>query len=692
MSILKLSVREDSIYWLEWEAKNSSENLLTLPFIEELSSVLQKIESSPLKALVMLSKKERSFCAGADINEIQKISSPEEMKMTLEKIHSLFHRLEKWNGSKIVAIRGSCLGGGLELALCFDYRLTADSPVTKLALPETRLGLIPGAGANLRLPRLIGLGPALNMILSGKSLSSKQAKAVGLSDENVPSLVLEKRALELAREVVRGKRPSRSQNFYKNRKAFSFFMSVLFKNIFCFLAKRRVFKKTSGFYPAPLKALEVIRKTYNWHTLSQKKLQVETEAFCRLFQTPTAKNLMYAYSISQKAKKKAFIDPNEEEITKRTVISRVGVVGAGVMGRSIAFLLANKGFKTRLVDNNREKLCSALNYAEKLWDRQTKISPYELQAKRDNLSVSDGFSGFPTLDLVIEALPENLQLKQKLIGDISKHLNRQCLLASNTSSLNLEKLSQHSAHPENFLGFHFFNPAHEMPLVEIALKKEQKHIAQPLQKFVRKIAKFPLLVKDSPGFVVNRLLAVYLTEALWLFEEGNNIPLIDKTFKKFGLPLGPFQLMDKIGLDICTGSIYSLSQSGIHFPVPQWMAELVPILGLGEKSGEGFYMHNKKIVLNQKTKNLKRSFAGKVLSKQMIERGIFRMINEGKKLMKEDVLSSEEDLDLALILGMGFPPFLGGPMKYAESLGLPQVRKTLKEFSQRWGPRFEPCF
>lgn len=697
MNSLNFNIKEDSIGWLEWDQPDSSVNLLSLSFMEELSSILNQIEKTKLKALVVVSKKTHNFCLGADIKEIQKIKKEKEMREILDKVHDLFLRFEQLNFAKIVAIQGACLGGGLEWALCFDYRLSADSSHVQIGLPEVQLGLIPGFGGCLRLPQLLGLKQSLKIILTGKSLTAQQAHKIGLVDEKVPFLLLEKRALGLAREIIKGNKPTHPKKNYRDLKPYSFFIEKTLKTVFCLLAKKQTLKKTKGFYPAPLKALEVIQKTYG-SPISNKKWEREKKAFCEVYQTSVSKNLIQVFTIVDKAKK---IKAGKlVPLQKQKIIKRVGILGAGTMGRSIAYTFADKGFKVRLIDKNKQSLCEALNWTEKLWDQQKqrkKINSYELKQKMNNLSVSSNVWGFSTLDLIIEALPEDKKLKQEVIADISKKLNSKCLFGSNSSSLCISDLAKSSQHPEKFFGFHFFNPAYKMPLVEISLTNQQSEFPlRDVKQLLKKLGKIPLLVKDSPGFVVNRLLISYLTEALFLYEEGCEIENIDYCYKeKFGLPLGPFELMDKIGLDICVDVIYQLANSGLKFESPDWTSHLTKVLGQGEKSGKGFYTYdnNKKISLNEKTKGIERSKKKHLISTEIIiQRGVYRMINEGKKLLKDKIVELEEDIDLALILGIGFPPFLGGPMNYAKSIGFPKIKEQLEKFENQYGPRFKSFF
>ena len=517
--------------------------------------------------------------------------------------------------------------------------------------------------------------------------------------------------MALAREIVKGNKPAHPRNSYRDRHPYSFFVEQMFKPVICFLAKKKILKKTRGFYPAPLKALEVIKKNYSLFDFHrkrdfvfrkpwQKKLEIEKQAFMNLFQTPESQNLIRLWVIGDRAKKiktspkssdfegqkfrfernktkpagNNFLNMKNKEASPKE-IERVGIIGAGVMGSSIAYLFANRGFKVRLVDNKAQSLCSALKQAKTLMEKEKKrgrMDSYQFKQKMNNLSVSDNFWGFSTLDLVIEALPEDKKLKAKLIAQISKKMHSHSLFASNSSSLSISELARHSLYPKNFFGLHFFNPAHKMPLVEIGFTEEQRaRLLSPVQSLVRKIGKVPLFVEDSPGFVVNRLLARYLNEALLMFEQGCEIESIDSCYRKFGMPLGPFELMDKIGLDICMEVISCLIEAGIPFKTAEWTANLVEVLGKGEKSGAGFYIYGKKKgLLNKKTGNLKRvSVQASLSDKEILKRGIYGMVYEGKNLLENNIVQSEEDIDFALVLAIGFPAFLGGPMSYARRQG-----------------------
>ena len=668
MKHLHFSIKDQSIGWLEWNQTNSSVNLISSSFIKELSDVTKTIESSQIKALVLTSSKENNFCAGADIKEIQKIQDYKQIDSLLKTAHRVFSKFESLKLSKISAIEGACLGGGLEWALCFDYRLASQSNPTKLGFPEVQLGLIPGLGGCIRLPKLIGLKQALKLILTGKSITTKQAFSIGLVNEQVPSLVLKKRALELAQQIAKGKASAYPKNSCKDKQPYSYWLEFFLKPVICFISKKQILKKTKGFYPAPLKAIQLIKDTC-YTPLSKKVLNKEVSAFTELIQTKPAKNLIHLWTLVNKAKKITTAGKDYKPIQK------IAVIGAGVMGQSISYLLANKGFKIRLIDSQAEALSQALRQTRKLLEKQKdrgQITSYELENKLNNLSVNQNFWGFKTFDLIIEALPEELELKQKLIAEISKKASPECLFASNTSSLCISDLAKSSVQPSHFFGLHFFNPAHKMPLLEVCLTATQKESFPQVISFIKQIGKTPVFVKDSPGFVVNRILVGYLSECLNLFEEGYRIKHIDSILKnQFGMPLGPFELMDKIGLDVCLKTISHLKQKGISFKTPNWTKDLTTLLGQGEKSKKGFYIYeDKEKTLNPKTNTLKRKERTSLMEdKQLIQKVITRMSVEGNKLIQNKIVQREEEIDLAMVLGAGFPAFLGGPMQYTQKKG-----------------------
>ena len=660
MKRLKLEIK-NQIAILEWNQKNSPVNLICQSFIEELSLIIKELDPSKIKALVLFSGKEKGFSAGADIKEIQNCKVKQEIEAKIDQINELFLKFENLNLPKIVAIDGPCLGGGLEWSLCFDTILISDSELTWLSLPEVKLGLIPGFGGCFRLPKRIGLLEALKMICSGKSLDAKRAFHLGLADELVPQLLLKKRALELAQENSSSKKQRLKRPFF-------YWRDFFFNSLICFIFKLKVKEKTKGFYPAPLCAIQLISQGC-YRSLSHKLLRQQKKVFTELVLGSTAQNLISLFLQSRRAKKRLALlsKPLQKPIQK------IAVLGAGIMGGSLARLLADKGFEVRLIDSQSKALQVALKkHLENLQRQrqQKKINSYQEIYKKNLLSVSQNFWGLKRKDLIIECLPENLDLKKELISFVSKKIRPDCLFASNSSSLSVQELAQSCQRPDQFFGLHFFNPVNKMPLVEICYKESQKEKLSALPSFIQKIGKVPLIVKDSPCFAINRVLATYLLETLLLLEKGYDVEELDDLFKEKGFPLGPFETMDKVGLHTCVQVISNLKKKKIFLEIPQWIEDIVKILGFGEKDQKGFYLytqtlsHFNKKQINPKVEIIKKEeLSLKDKKEELFQNILNQMFETGKDLIQQKVVEDAESLDMAMVLGSGFPAFMGGPMK-----------------------------
>ena len=690
-SIFKIKTEEHCIWW-EWDDLNSSVNLLSLEALKEMEELVSSFKSEhSRKALILMSGKSSGFMAGVDIKALQKMKTTSEVALLLKRFQKVFESLRALPMEKIAVLHGPVMGGGLELALCFDYRLSSEK--TTLALPETRLGLIPGLGACVYLPRLIGLRKALQMILKGQSVSAKKALSFGLVDEVLPQVILKKRASEVALTAANGRVLKR---FNRYNRFFQTFKIYLLSPFVFYLAKKRLLKSTKGLYPAPLAALKVIKKAF-WSRSLEKSLSVERACFLELACSRESRELIRLFLLSRKVKKKT-------EFLSLKLIKKVAVWGAGTMGRDLAFMFSDKGFSSRLIDTNPEALSRSLAKAESLWARQLEKGEadiYEIKAKKRFLSFSLDTKGLSQQDILIEALPEDFQLKQQAIQTLasSESLREEMIFASNTSSLSLNKLSLSYPWPNRFLGMHFFNPAYKMPLVEIVKTKKLESVAlEKARALVQSIGKIPLIVKDSPGFLINRILAPYLCEALWLLKEGNSPLYVDKCFSNdFGFHFGPFRLMDEIGLDIVFQALFHLKKAGLSLNVP-CEAEKLPLqLGFGRKQGRGFYIHNRANVLKQSEAlplngKLKELFPGLSKNpaplKECVERGLFLLINESFKVLAENVVESGEDVDLGLVAGAGFPAVFGGPIAYAKCKGLSFIRQRLEFWQSRHGDRF----
>ena len=450
---------ENCTGWWEWNNPSSPLNLLSLRTLKELEGFIDKLEKTNLKALILTSGKPSHFSAGADIKELKNIKTPEEITNLLKRFHSLFNRLEKLDMTKIAAIHGTCLGGGLELALTFNYRIASNSKETSLGLPEVKLGLIPGLGGCVRLPKLLGLKNSLKMILKGQTLSPEKALAVGLIDEVLPLTILRKRAAELASQVEKGipfkKADTKSKplkSLFQMLEDYPPLSSLLF-----YIAKRKTLKETKNLYPAPLTALNVIKKTYNSRN-QQQALQTERNCFSHLACQKESKNLIRVFSLIIKVKKENRLLTESNK--------NIGVLGAGTMGSGIAYVLSDKGFPTRLMDVSETALSQAMIKIKNLFGKQLKrqkASCYEIERKRDLLTPALNYQGCSGLDMVIETVPEDLKIKKQAIQNISPFLNEKMIFVSNTSSLSLNEMASVYPWPHRFLGMHFFNPVYKIP-------------------------------------------------------------------------------------------------------------------------------------------------------------------------------------------------------------------------------------
>ena len=729
--VLRWSIDKNGIGWLEWKETESSVNVLSTKALQELESLLPDLEKSSIKVLILISKNPGTFLAGADLRELQATASKEILSQYLDRVHDVFNRFEALPATKIAAIHGACLGGGLELVLTCDYRLASDSSSTRFGLPEVKLGLIPGFGGCFRLPRRVGLKSGLEMILSGRIFPGKAVLGKGLLDEVVPSSLLEKRVADFAHQVIRGERKTHpSQKFEPKKWKSGLQEKFLFRPLIFFKARSSLLKKTKGFYPAPLKAWQVIKKNYLKASLPEA-LKEERNAFLDVALTPESRNLIRLFFLTRQAKKQKNHFVSSESLLNRKFklqrssddsflpdkftasaggISRqnnynseknvfsfpckVGVLGAGVMGGGIAHLLADKGQRVWLRDVKEEALVQSFQKARKFWKEQMirgKIKEREKRKKEDHFSLISDFSDFSKMDFIIEALPEDRDLKKNVLREIGNHLTPSQIFVSNTSSFSVEDLAASYPWPEQFVGMHFFNPVYKMPLVEVVKTNRSKDsvVAQVFQ-LAKQLGKIPVMVKDSPGFIVNRLLMPYLSEALWLLTEGHSVKRVDDFYTyNFGFPMGPFRLMDEVGLDLCLKVLQSFENTGLSVYLPDGAKNILQAFSSGRKEGEGFYIYGKKsLKVSDKARIFQKS-AIKTDSMECIHRGLYRMINEAFQI-KEEGIAQEEDIDLAMVLGIGFPPFLGGPLKYARDQGMNVIKKGLQGFSGRLGPRFTP--
>ncbi len=688
-------IKKDDVALVEIDLESEKINKFSLSVLEELADVINKLKKSSFKASIFLSRKKGIFIAGADINELKNIQSKVEFERASKKGQDIFNDLEKLPFPVVMAIDGACLGGGLEFALSGHYRIASDQPKTQIGLPEVKLGLIPGFGGCYRLPCLIGFSKSVEVITSGRALKPKKALRLGVVDECVPSAILESRALEVAKNLIKKGKPKRKKWPTKGITE-KFFHSWAGIKVLKKIAYKTIYKQTKGFYPAPLEALAVISEVYK--KSSHKGYLRERKGFSKVASTEVSNHLINLFFLGEKRKKiKAFPSCTE----KSKVVERVGVLGAGVMGRGISFLVADKKISVRMKDIQKKLLAKGFAEAYRLWERKIKkrrLTPFERDERRAYFSGTLNYSGFNNLDFVIEAVVEDINIKKKVFEDLNQNVSYDCIVATNTSSLSVTDIASFYKKPENVVGLHFFNPVPQMPLVEVIQgeKTSDKAIVTAFE-LSKKLGKFPIVVKDSPGFLVNRLLLPLLGEAFFFLEEGMSVEKIDHIFKyEFGLPMGVYRLMDEIGLDVCMKVLKTFQKGLGNLQISELCDEkAINSECLGRKTGKGFYIYDKKGQPKEVNKDFLKKLGVKPshqVKKGCVSRGVYLMINEASKaFLEEHIVSSCEDVDWAMIMGAGFPPFRGGLLKYADSLGVSSIVSDLEEFSSFLGKRFKPA-
>ncbi|MEK6627700.1 MAG: 3-hydroxyacyl-CoA dehydrogenase NAD-binding domain-containing protein [Bdellovibrionota bacterium] len=687
---------------LTFDLPNEKVNKLSTPVMSELKSNIEKIRTSSYKMLVIKSTKPKIFIAGADIEEIKELKSKEQVKAAVSSGQEIFNLIEDLPMPTMALINGACAGGGCELILACDYRIATDDPSTRIGLPETQLGILPGFGGCVRLPRTVGLQASLDVILAGKLLNSKKALKIGLVDFVVHPNLLESFAAtqieKILSDISAGGSPKRRKKF-KARGVVNKLLEGALKAVVFRQAKKSVLKLTKGHYPAPLAALEVIKQTYGMSDRT-RALQIECDYFCDCAVTDVSKNLIHIFYLTEMVKKQTGVS----SAVKGKSIKHLGVLGAGTMGGGIAYVAADKGVDVRVKDISHDANAKALKHASDLWAKLVKkrvIDSYQFTQKMSLVSTTLDFSGFKNIDLTIEAIVEDMGIKQKVISQTASQMRDDAIIVTNTSSLSVNEIAKGHPRPENFAGMHFFSPVHKMPLVEVIRgEKSSDETIATVFELAKKMGKMPVVVKDGAGFLVNRLLLPYMSEAAFLLSEGMSVSQVDKVFvSTFGMPMGPFELMDSVGIDVCVKVLNIFKKA---FPdrveIPELMQKLEKNKArLGQKTGLGFYKYDqsgKKIEMDQLIyAELGLSTPTNPYSdEECIERCVFAMINECSLALDQDkIVETPHEVDLAMIMGTGFPPFRGGLLKYADSVGAGYVKAQLDKYSQeRKAKRLKP--
>ena len=683
----------DGLATLVFDRPDSTVNLLTSDVMLHLDELLDRLESAvrrgEARALVIRSGKADNFIAGADIDELAGLEDAAEARELSRRGQAIFLRLERLPIPALAAVHGTCLGGGVELALACDHRVASNAPRTKLGLPETRLGILPGLGGTVRLPRTVGARAALDLILTGKQIDAERARQIGLVDRVIPAERFEGQVKALAGQLASGKRPLGKAKPALLDRAIAFLRPARWavKR----MTRKQLLRRTKGHYPAQPLALAVTLDGLG--RSPERAYEEEARAFGALAVTPECKNLIFVFKLTEGAKKRT-----PEGAAAR--VERAAIVGAGVMGAGIAELFAYQNLPVRVADVDEEQLRSGLDRARRLLEKgagHAGWSEDELQERLERLSGGTGYDGFEDADVVVEAVVERMDVKRDVFSSVEDAVRPDAVIASNTSALSISELQDSLRHPERVCGLHFFNPPHRMPLVEVVrgARTTNETMATAFRTAV-KLAKTPVVVKDSAGFVVNRILGAYLTEAGHLLQEGMEVETLDRTMSRFGMPMGPARLLDEIGLDVAAHVTETLQSAfGDRFAPAPVMAAVLDTGVTGKKGGRGFYRYEDgkaKEVDPQIQRILQESGRDDRPDQEVArERMVFLMINEAARTLDDEVVREPGDIDVAMIMGTGFPPFRGGLLRYADSVGLPHIADRLRELAQRLGPRFEPA-
>ena len=678
MNNIKLKINQN-IATLTFDLENEKINKLSFEILKEFDEKLNIIkDDSTIKALVIDSAKKNIFIAGADIKEIEKLKDEKEVYEALIQVHRIFNKLENLKIPTIAYINGACMGGGLELALACKYRVLSTNEKTKLAFPEIKLGIFPGFAGTIRAPKLIGLVNSLDLILTGKTIDAKKAYRINLADVIFDDSQKEFMLDDFIKKAIYGT--------IKNRRKFNILDYSPFNEIVFAKALKGLKAKVNKDYKAPYKALEVIKRTLNKEI--EDSIKIEAKEFSKLAVSKESKNMIKLFFLFEKLNK------NYEKTSNP--ISNAIILGNGVMGKGIIWLFSKYLKDVRIKIRDISQANGIINDVSKIYDyliKSRRMTKNQVDFKLNKISYTDKFKGFKNFDFIIEAIIEDEKTKKDTYTQLEKVINDNTIIATNTSSISIEKLGSEIKNKENFLGVHFFNPVNLMPLVEvIPTSYTSKETVNKVFELLISCGKTPVLVGDCAGFIVNRILLPYMNEAAFILEEGSTIENIDKVIKDFGMPMGPFTLADTVGVDIGYKVASILNESyGNRMPIAMIIEKMYKAKLLGAKTKAGFYEYKGK---DKYTNSLVTSMLennNKIIEdEQIVQRCIYIMINEASRCLEENIVTDASIIDFAMITGTGFPPHKGGLLNYANEIGLENILKSLREFEKNHGIRFTP--
>ncbi|MEZ4744115.1 MAG: fatty acid oxidation complex subunit alpha FadJ [Bdellovibrionota bacterium] len=702
MKHFKIEKNEDNIAIITLNRTNEEMNLLSEEVASELSDICDLLsDDTSYEGALFISGKNSHFIAGADINEIAKLNTVEKAQAGSMQLQAILQKVADLPFSTVAAIHGACLGGGLEFALACDWRVATDDDVTKLALPEIQLGLIPGAGGTQRLPRLIGIEKALDMILTGKKIASKKALKMGLVDACVPKTQLIEQAVIFAqkKKAKKSKLGILGIDLSLELPKWAIEGNPIGRKVMYKMAKEKVEQNTKGFYPAAYKALDAV---FDGHDMSLKDgLKLEATLFGELVPTMESQSLVHLFHATTAIKKHPYAGALKERFSNQPC-EMVGVVGAGFMGAGIATVCSDKGVRVRLSDPNKESIARGLKYANDYFKKKVnrrRLTSFEHASKMSQISPALTPSGFNQCDVIIEAVFEDLSLKVKILNSLEAQNNHEnWIFASNTSAIPIHEIAKSSNSPERICGMHFFSPVEKMPLLEVVVTDQTADwVAGRCVQLGQQMGKQVIVVKDGPGFYTTRALAFFLAEATNILIEGTPIESIDKALTEFGFPVGPITLIDEVGIDVGFHVLETIEKA---FPsrlaTPKNFQAILDSGRLGRKNGKGFYLYND----GKKTKpdaeiyeilKLNKEEQHLLTSEEIVDRCLMLFVNESARCLEEGILNTAYDGDVGAVFGLGFPPFRGGPFKYIDFIGAREIVDKLMHLQETYGERFKPA-
>ncbi|MDE2806070.1 MAG: 3-hydroxyacyl-CoA dehydrogenase NAD-binding domain-containing protein [Gemmatimonadota bacterium] len=681
-------------------------NVLTEEVLLDLERAITQAHDAAgegrLRVLLVTSAKPGSFIAGADVDAITAVAAARDRERGVEisrQVQALFGRIADMPVPTIAAIQGICLGGGTEVALACHYRVSDDDDGTRIGLPEVQLGILPGWGGTTRLPRLVGLRAALDLLLTGKPARVSKAKRIGLVDQVFPKHQFRERCLDFAHalpyhgggrrdaRVVSGRRRGRRGVVARLLDGTAPGRWLVLR-----MAGRRVLKLTGGKYPAPLRILTVVRR--GLRSGPTVGLQAEAEAIGDLIASPVCRHLLGLFGWREAARKGPWSDGGRD-----AVVNRVAVVGAGQLGAGIAQLAAYNDLPVRMKDVRHEAVAGGLAYARSVFDgavKRRKLRRRDAIRKMAMISGGLDYPGVALASLVVEAVVERMDVKQAVLREVEAVVSPEAMIVTNTSSLSIDEMASVMERPGRFAGMHFFHPVHRMPLVEVvAGERTDPDTIETVAALAARLGKVPVITRDGPGFLVNRIIGPGLNEAGHLLGEGWDAAALDRVWTRFGMPMGPCRLIDTIGMEVAYHAGQALAAAfGDRLAPARALASLAMSDRPGQKGGKGFYLYE-----GARPKGIDPAvYADMGVSSPRSDldpagardRTILAMVNEAARVLEDGIVPSAADVDLGMIMGAGFPPFRGGLLKYADDRGLHEIRTTLSSLSNAHGSRFEP--